>query len=407
MAFGQEGRKAIVYQLKGSGQLFALKIFKLMYREPYLVDTCQTLSQMTLCGLEVCDRQCLTHSSATSLLRQYPEMEYAVLMPWIQGSTWFDIVFAGARISDDASKQIAKSTAEVLAELEARGFAHCDVAAGNVIVNTTTGEVSFIDVEDMFGPGLAPPSAFPQGTEGYQHRDGRTAERGQWCAEGDRFSAAVLLAEMLAWHDPQIRQASDEEHYFSEDELQDPNSPRYKLMMDTLADMSREIADCFACAWCSSTLAECPPLSEWAQLLEFPLISEWLPIKAPPLPPPYKPQWTPIDTQPAEQTYEPEFIPLVTAEPSGSPPQTPGYFWIMTAPGGYTPTLRWLPVQGAEGYIVEASDDEGFVNATQVYKGADTCWTDPEQPEGTRYYRVCAYNANGTSDWSHTAQTWE
>lgn len=46
MAFGQEGRKAVVYQLKSSGKFFALKIFKKLYREAYLVDTCRALAQL-------------------------------------------------------------------------------------------------------------------------------------------------------------------------------------------------------------------------------------------------------------------------------------------------------------------------------------------------------------------------
>jgi DNA-directed RNA polymerase subunit RPC12/RpoP len=278
MAFGQEGRKAIVYQLERNGQLFALKIFKPVYREPYLVDTCQALSQLTLRGLEVCTRQCLTSHGAKSLIEQCPDVEYAVLMPWVDGSTWFDILFSGTKISQDESQGLAKSTVEVLAGLEQRGFAHCDIAGGNVIVHTTTGSASLIDVEDMFGPGLPPPGSFPQGTGGYQHQASRTAKWGQWCAEGDRFSAAVLLVEMLTWHHPQIRQEADGEHYFAEGELQDPNSLRYKLAVEILASISPQIADCFERAWRVPTLAEAPALGEWAELLK--------PIKAPILPEP-------------------------------------------------------------------------------------------------------------------------
>jgi hypothetical protein len=408
MAFGQEGRKAIVYQLRSNSHLFALKIFKPSFRDASLVDTCQALSHLTQPGLEVCERDCLTPSSAASLLRQYPEMEYAVLMPWIVGSTWFDILVNNTRIGEDACKQMAQSTAEVLADLETRGYAHCDVAGGNVIVNTTSGAVSFIDVEDMFGPSLPAPSAFPQGTDGYQHRASRVAEQGQWCAEGDRFSAAVLLAEILAWHDARIRKAADEETYFAPHELQDPSSSRYQLMRDTLAGMSSEVAACFECAWNSATLAECPSLSEWAQLLEFPIVSAWLPIEAPPPPAPYQPEFTQIEVGPVTQpVFEfVDFSSLVTPQAAGTPPQTPKFFRISKSPDDGAYVLQWLAMQGAEGYIVEASEDEGFTHATQVYQGPDTGWKDPEQPEGIRYYRLCAYNAAGNSAWSDTVATY-
>ncbi len=45
IAFGQEGRKATVYQLLSGEQYFALKVFKKPYRVPRLAETCQTLSQ--------------------------------------------------------------------------------------------------------------------------------------------------------------------------------------------------------------------------------------------------------------------------------------------------------------------------------------------------------------------------
>lgn len=37
------------------------------------------------------------------LLRQYPELEYAILMPWIEGSTWFDMVIQKTAIDQDSS----------------------------------------------------------------------------------------------------------------------------------------------------------------------------------------------------------------------------------------------------------------------------------------------------------------
>ena len=268
MAFGQEGRKAIVYQLREARRLFAFKIFKPRYRQPELIATCEALSQLNLPGLEVCERQCLTRSTANSLVAQYKELEYAILMPWIDGTTWFDIILSETSIGESESQELAKSTASLLVALEQRGFAHCDIAGTNVIVSTATGAVNLIDVEDMYGPGLPPPSGFPKGTNGYQHQAARIAKQGQWCAEGDRFSAAVLLVEMLTWHHPDIRREADDEHYFAEEELQDPGNRRYELMMRVLTSISRPVAECFEAAWRAPTLAAAPTLGEWANLLE-------------------------------------------------------------------------------------------------------------------------------------------
>jgi len=372
-AYGQEGAKAVAYQLSDSGQLFAFKVFKRGYRDPQLINTCRVLSQLALRGLDACKRDCLTPSQEATLLRTYPDLEYAVLMPWIQGSTWHNIVENKVSISESASKKLVHNTVTVLAELESRGFAHCDIAAGNVIVNTSTGEVNLIDVEDMFGPGLSLTRAFPRGTNGYHHSSSRTDQCGQWNAAGDRFAAAVLLAEMLTWHNLQIRQAAYGEQYFSDNELQDLQSSRYQLMVRTLTAIDGDIADCFVEVWRAGTLNDCPPLSRWAQLLNFSVVSEWLPIQAPPPPPPYRPVWV-----------------LILSAP---------YCWVTQIAINNAYILRWNPVQNAEGYIIESSDSRDFANSSQIYQGPNTSLTISGGPP--KYFRICAYNTQGRGVWSN------
>jgi serine/threonine protein kinase len=374
MAFGQEGRKELVYQLSKNGGRFAFKIFKPQYRVASLVDTCRNLSKLSIGGFEACRRLCFARPLYSKLIDQYPDLEYAVLMPWIQGSTWFDVVMSRASLSKDACKTIAKNTAEVLANLEKQGYAHCDVAGSNVIVNTVQGQVNFIDVEDMFGPGLPKPSACPMGTEGYQHPSSRAnQDRGQWCLSGDRFSAAVLLAEMLGWFDPEIRKIGDQEHFFAPGEMQDPNGQRYKRLLSTLRGLSKKVADCFERAWTSATLEDCPPLAEWAKLLEFPVVSEWIPIPAPP----------------------PAAAPVISWEKLRRPvPDAPKFFRRTSKD-----VLEWLSSQGAEGYIVQESEDDSFSRFREIHKGESTRCRISSQ-KSPRYYRVCAYSLSGSSPWS-------
>lgn len=285
MTFGQEGRKATVYQLKNNGNLFALKVFKPMYRQPSLFRTCQSLSKITLPGLEVCNRLCLTTATHRSLLTKYPELEYAVLMPWVQGTTWFDMIASESALSLDDGKLLAKNTALTLYRLEQLGLAHCDIAGPNVIINPSAGQVSIIDVEDMFGPFFKKENGYPSGTSGYQHRVVQTLTKGQWQAEGDRFAAAILIAEILAWHKINIRQAAEAEHFFDNDELQNPRSPRFSLILEILSGLSPKLADCFHRAWHSRSLVDCPSLKEWyTHLKELP-VRKWAPIEA--LPSPY------------------------------------------------------------------------------------------------------------------------
>lgn len=397
MAFGQEGRKAIVYQLGLNSSLFALKIFKTRFRDPALVDTCNNLSQLNLKGLDVCTRECFSPATHQTFLRRYPEMEYAVLMPWILGATWFDVVVRRTAISKDSSKVIARNTADVLVNLEKRGYAHCDVAAANVIVNTTNGDINFIDVEDMFGPMLPPPNSFPKGSEGYQHKTLKPPSTGhQWCAEGDRFSAAVLLAEMLAWHDLDIRNHADDEHYFDVKEMQDPQCERYRILMRVLRGFSDQIGDLFERVWLSQDLADCPTLSEWDDALQFPLVSAWTPIEQPAPAAAFQITWEPL-VIPESKGMPVEFttftsLPITIASDI---PKAPAFFRRDNA------GLKWYPSDGAEGYIVHESDEDGFLSPRVVYKGPDAKFLMAEEPT-SMYYRVCAYNSFGSSPWSQS-----
>jgi hypothetical protein len=267
MVFGQEGRKSIVYQLKplSGDNIYALKVFKQVFREPYIRDVAQRIAIFAdLPGMVACRRMVLNRNDHNQLIEQYPELEYAVLMPWVGDTAWQGIILSDRLLSRDQSLSLAKYTAFVLATLESRGLAHCDIAGSNVLVYTDQLAIHLVDLEDIYGPELLAPSAFPAGTLGYQHPTIRKNPRGQWCAEGDRFSGAIMLAEMLGWHDSRILSAADDEHYFEQDEIQEKaDSDRYRLMLDVLASFSKDVAELFEKAWHSATLGDCPELGMW------------------------------------------------------------------------------------------------------------------------------------------------
>jgi serine/threonine protein kinase len=271
MAFGQEGRKSIVYQLKSAsdGKPWAIKVFKQVFRGPYVIEVAERIARYAdLPGMRACKRTVLTQDEDPRLVQQYPELAYAVLMPWVADQTWQDIMLSNAPLPREQSLTLARATADVLSNLETRGLAHCDIAGSNVLINAKGQEVHLVDLEDMYGPDLSPPTALPAGTSGYQHPSSRTSSRGQWCAEGDRFSSAILLAEMLTWHDPRIVKLVYGEHYFAEEEIQDTECKRYELMLEVLGEISRGIAGLFERAWTSPILGDCPSLKQWADAFQ-------------------------------------------------------------------------------------------------------------------------------------------
>ncbi len=265
----QRGARGFVIQLKSPGpDRFALKYFKLKYRVPELVGIGKALRQYAdLPGLRAAYRTVFTAPTHPELIRKYPALEYGVLMPWLPGMTWFDVISRRAPLAPLESLQLAQQTGRILATLEAQGLAHCDIAGANVMVERAAKRVELVDIEEMHGPGLPRPVELPAGQEGYQHQS--SATNGQWSAEGDRFGGAVLIAEMLGWQSAKIRDNSADEHYFAATEMQQADSPRYKLLQEVLrAEYAPEVADVFETAWRSPTLADCPPLTTWRDTLD-------------------------------------------------------------------------------------------------------------------------------------------
>lgn len=269
LPYVQRGARGFVIQLrKSDGERMALKYFKIKYRVPALVPITEALRRHAdLPGLKAARRTVFTRERHPDVLSKFPALEYGVLMPWLPGLTWYDVITAKTPISAEQGIMWARQTCRVLAGLEAQNLAHCDIAGVNVMVDRAGGGVELVDIEEMYGAEMPRPVEFPGGQDGYQHRASR--QQGQWMSEGDRFGAAVLIAEMLGWSHARIRQNSADEHFFAAAEVQDPNSARFRLLSDLLhSAYSPTLADCFRQAWQSRTLSECPTLAAWAQALE-------------------------------------------------------------------------------------------------------------------------------------------
>ena len=269
IAFGQEGRAAVVYKLETAHQSYALKVFKSRFRIPTLASLADQLSPFaSLSGLSVCRRVVLTPQRHGALLRENPDLTYSVLMPWIEGPTWLQIVQDRQEITQEQSLLLARSFAEILAELEQQGIAHCDLSAANIILSAlvekgqldTYAPIELVDVEQLYASNLKRPASVPSGSEGYAHLSVR---QGTWEDKADRFAGAVLLAEMLGWCDPKIREAAWGESYFAPQEIQHP-CERNTLLCASLADhWGNGVAQLFTSAWNSELLAHCPTFGEW------------------------------------------------------------------------------------------------------------------------------------------------
>lgn len=272
--YGQEGRQGTVYMLHAveRPEKKAMKAFRSKFVDPSLVQQTRQLAQFArIAGLAACERMIVTPQNSQETLRTYPDLLYAVVMSWIEGPTWTDVLLDKRRLSVKHSHQAAYALAQTLAEMEQQGLAHCDLSAPNVMLplldrdNRTalkpSDYVQLIDLEQMFAPQLERPAYTPGGSPGYAPT--LHAKSLGWHALSDRFAGAVLLMEMLGSAAPGFAGMAWGESYFAPEELQ-TDCQRYRVLMaEVRAIWGTAVADLFARAWDSGELESCPTFGEW------------------------------------------------------------------------------------------------------------------------------------------------
>ena len=281
MAWGQEGRHAIVFRIERGDEAYGLKVFRPVFRHPGLIATAESLwTYHELPGMLVCKQAVITRDGFPELVEQYEDLDHAMVMPWIDGDTWFDVIEKRRKLTLDQSRAVAENMAWVLYALELNQLAHCDLSSGNVILDPRLDQSHLVDVEDLYSPWLEQPPLVPAGTPGYQHKE--SAEKGQWGPLGDRFAGVVLMAEMLGWAHPAVRASAWGESYFAPNEIQQ-KSERFDTLVKALRIYDKGFAEAFEQAWRSERLENCPPLKTWYDLLDaLPRdpVANWAPISA-------------------------------------------------------------------------------------------------------------------------------
>ncbi|KAA8787476.1 hypothetical protein EC604_26950 [Paenibacillus amylolyticus] len=274
LAYAQAGRQGIVYQLiPRTGTIHgakALKVFFPKFRIPAMVYQSEHMEPYSeLPGLRVCKREVLTPERNGALIGEHPDLLYAVLMPWVQGLTWFDVISDQKQLTAEESLQLARALAGTGSAMEQRGLAHCDMSAPNVMIpffsevqnSALTSAVELVDVEQMYGSKMDRPDALLAGSPGYAAH--RTVHSGLWSSYADRFAGAVIIAEMLCWSDPAIVEKAWGESYFDQHEMQ-TTSERYFAMRGSLENRwGSKLSDLFIRAWESHDLSSCPTFGEW------------------------------------------------------------------------------------------------------------------------------------------------
>lgn len=273
--FSIEGGEALIYQVRdlATKRLYALKVSKPSYRGEHIARATAVLAKYkNIPGLSLGKRICFTKAKYPQLTTQYPDLEYAVLMPWLPGRTWAGFMIDGAVSSWYTRHQayaygLALSTAQVLWNLEAYHLAHTDIAGGNIMLSSDLKQVELLDIEGIYMHGAPTPKLRSQGSPGYQHRN--PDNRGQWRPDGDRFAGAILLTEMLTWASPYVRALTPDnaESLFQAKELQGDKTKRWEAVRIALLDSCPAVLPLFVQAWESSDITQCPDFATWTWTL--------------------------------------------------------------------------------------------------------------------------------------------
>ena len=297
MAFCAEAGRAHVYQLRNfKGEPFAFKVFKSKFRTPNLVSATQNLRKLEYFpGFRAAKRQIVLPSDPAS--RTYRNLEYSVLMYWIEGRTWFDVLGDarknGFSISRSTAILLCNNLLTVIEGLERDNIAHTDISPGNVIVDLNTYNVELLDLEDMYIPGAEPPPFLNRGSTGYRHY---TGDQGVtcWRPEGDRYAAAVLAAEILILSDRSLANSMTDDGFFTTHCKNHQGALRYNKAERLLKSIAPDFASVFDRSWRAASLQECPRISELrAGVID---LAGQLIASAPPPPPPPNPgvRWEPL-----------------------------------------------------------------------------------------------------------------
>ncbi|MDQ0110662.1 hypothetical protein [Paenibacillus harenae] len=265
----RESEHGTIYQLvnEQDGAKYALKVFHSFYRHPSLAEQAGKLNGLANGnGLQACSRSVVTPDSDKQLIVDFPEMLYAVIMPWIGGTTWGDLLHKRERIDEEDSRALAQSFLDIMLTLERQQIAHCNLSSDNIMTGLGN-SVELLDLEHLYASELNKSNISWRAAPGYLPA---FAKDDNWNGMADRYAGSIVLLEMLTWFDDRIRDKAWGDSYFHPDELQS-NCERADVMREVLREhYSQAAVALFDKVWNSGQPSECPTFGEWSSIARQP-----------------------------------------------------------------------------------------------------------------------------------------
>jgi len=198
-----------------------------------------------------------------------------VLMPKVPGEPWAilaDKLRVGTlRYTVVQRLTLAGRLARIIQTLEASSCAHRDLSLGNVFVDDEL-RPYLIDWDSLYHPSLPFQSNTTVGTLGYivpflRQADGTWSAQLSWNATADRFSVAILIAEILLT-DPAVPESQEDGTLFAQQQFHDPSHPFIQEQLQRLARVSPRCAGLLQQTLASSSFATCADPEAWCSALK-------------------------------------------------------------------------------------------------------------------------------------------
>lgn len=274
-----DGSQGTVAKLRGEDDnIYALKVFKPRFRNNVILERGNFLKKYAnLPGMQAANNEIVDPSSSEYKpdIAKHSFLQYATLMPWVpnkSGTMWSALrskqSFPHYPLPNKTkSLKRAKNLAKVVNGLSTRSIAHCDLCPNNLAVDSDD-KIYLVDLENFYHNTFSPPPwGCPGGQLGYRHKTIDSLKHKQYNPFADIFAGALLISEILTWHDSRVRDISLDGSLFDQSELQ-TNSDKFQVVRQVLRETSKECATLFEAAWFSKKLDECPPAPEWLSVLE-------------------------------------------------------------------------------------------------------------------------------------------
>lgn len=201
-------------------------------------------------------------------------IENSILMPAGPGIPWAAIsleILGGRQYLPKESRiHLVRSLSEKIRWLEAQDISHRDFSGSNVCIDLATTDVHVVGWDAMFHPDLLEPEALSRGTRGFiapfLNVRGIADGRYTWVEQADRFSLALLNAEVLSIGES--FSSTGDGGLCDQDEIYNRSGPCLDTMIAALKATCPKAAVLLEQALKAEDFARCPSPADWIGLFK-------------------------------------------------------------------------------------------------------------------------------------------